>query len=335
MMRFIVITGMSGAGKALAMRAFEDFGFFCVDNLPPALVPMLAELCQRGSVGRIAVVTDVRGGQFFDELLESLDKLRADGVDFQILYMDADDDALIARFRETRRRHPLSDDFPDLHEAIAREREALADLRARADKNINTSRVTPRELREEIRATFLDVPESPQMLIRVQSFGFKHGLPTDADLVFDLRFLPNPNYDRDIGHLDGTCAPVIEYVFRDPVTQKYLEHLHSFLEFCVPQYEKEGKSYLSIAVGCTGGRHRSVALANWLADDLAMLGHRASATHRDLDRSAREARNFEGPPNIAPPAQQPQHNGDSKTAASNALPDQAAALSSPAAERAQ
>jgi UPF0042 nucleotide-binding protein len=305
MMQFIVITGMSGAGKALAMRAFEDFGFYCVDNLPPALVPMLAELCQRGQIGRIAVVTDVRGGQFFSDLEDSLEKLRASGMQFRILYLDADEDALIQRFRETRRRHPLSDDFPDLHDAIAAEREALSGLRARADKVVNTSRVTPRELREEIRKSFLDEPDAPQMLIRVQSFGFKHGLPTDADLVFDLRFLPNPNYDREIGHLDGTCQPVIDYVFRNEVTHKYLEKLHDLLEFTVPQYEKEGKSYLSIAVGCTGGRHRSVAISNWLAEDLSKLGHRATATHRDLDRSAREARNFEGPPAAeSTPAQQ-------------------------------
>jgi UPF0042 nucleotide-binding protein len=174
------------------MRAFEDFGFFCVDNLPPALVPMLAELCQRGQIGRIAVVTDVRGGQFFSDLTDSLEALRLNGMQFRILYLDADDDALIRRFRETRRRHPLSEEFPDLNDAIAREREALANLRARADKEINTSRVTPRELREEIRKSFLDEPDAPQMRIRVQSFGFKHGMPQDADLVFDLRFLPNP-----------------------------------------------------------------------------------------------------------------------------------------------
>ena len=304
MMQFIVITGMSGAGKALAMRAFEDFGFYCVDNLPPALVPMLAELCQRGQIGRIAVVTDVRGGQFFSDLEASLDTLRSSGLEFRILYLDADEDSLISRFRETRRRHPLSDDFPDLHDAISAEREALSGLRARADKVINTSRVTPRELREEIRKSFLDEPDAPQMLIRVQSFGFKHGLPTDADLVFDLRFLPNPNYDREIGHLDGTCQPVIDYVFRNEVTLKYLQLLHNLLEFTVPQYEREGKSYLSIAVGCTGGRHRSVAIANWLAEDLRKLGHRATSTHRDLDRSAREARNFDGTPRLSEPEQQ-------------------------------
>jgi UPF0042 nucleotide-binding protein len=296
-MQFIVITGMSGAGKALAMHHFEDFGFFCVDNLPPALLPMLAELCQRGSVGRMAVVTDVRGGQFFNDLSTALDRLHSEGLDCRILFLDADDDALISRFRETRRRHPLSEEFPDLHEAIAHEREALSELRVRADKTINTSRVTPRELREEIRTIFVEEDAAAPLLIRVQSFGFKHGLPTDADMVFDLRFLPNPNYDREIGHLDGTCQPVIDYVFRNAVTHKYLEHLHSLLEFCVPQFEKEGKSYLSIAVGCTGGRHRSVAISNWLAEDLRKMGHRASSSHRDLDRSAREARNFQGPPN--------------------------------------
>ena len=294
-LQFIVITGMSGAGKALAMNHFEDFGFFCVDNLPPQLLPMLAELCQRGDVGRVAVVTDVRGGQFFNELNQALEQLKNLGLRFRILYLDAETNSLIARFRETRRRHPLADEFPDLNEAIAREREALIELRTRADKVINTSRVAPRDLREEIRKIFLEQADSAQMLIRVQSFGFKHGLPLDADLVFDLRFLPNPNYDREIGHLDGNCAPVIEYVMREQVTQDFLRHLHDFTSFCVPQFEREGKSYLTIAVGCTGGRHRSVAVANWLANDLIKAGHNATATHRDLDRSAHEPRTLSAP----------------------------------------
>jgi UPF0042 nucleotide-binding protein len=295
-MQFILITGMSGAGKALTMHHFEDFGFFCVDNLPPQLIPMFAELCQRGGIGRAAIVTDVRGGTFFNELNDALHQLDSMGVRPHILFLDTDDDLLIQRFKETRRRHPLSDQFPDLADAIAAEREALLELRSRADKIVNTSHVTPRELREEIRNTFMDESDGAKMLIRVESFGFKHGLPLDADLVFDLRFLPNPNYDREIGHLDGNCAPVIDYVMREQVTQDFLAHLHNFVSFCVPQYEKEGKAYLTLAVGCTGGRHRSVAVANWLCQDLNKQGHRVSVSHRDLDRSAREARNFQGPP---------------------------------------
>ncbi|HVF10923.1 MAG TPA: RNase adapter RapZ, partial [Abditibacteriaceae bacterium] len=275
---------------------FEDFGFFCVDNLPPALIPMFAELCARGDVGRVALVTDVRGGSFFNDLNDALDKLRATGFAYQILFLDADDELLVQRFKETRRRHPLSDQFPVLQEAITAEREALLELRGQADKIVNTSHVTPRELREEIEKTFLDNPDTSQMLIRVESFGFKHGLPQDADLIFDVRFLANPNYDREIGHLDGNCAPVVEYVMREPVTQEFLQHLERFVNFCVPQFEKEGKAYLTIAVGCTGGRHRSVVISNQLANALRDHGYRANVNHRDLERSAAEARNFVGPP---------------------------------------
>jgi UPF0042 nucleotide-binding protein len=299
-MQFIIITGMSGAGKGLATRHFEDFGFFCADNLPPALIPMLAELCARGGVGRVAVVVDVRGGTFFNDLNQALARLRAQGVAYQILFLDADDDSLVQRFKETRRRHPLSDEYSDLREAIAAEREALAELREQADKIVNTGHVTPRDLREEIKSTFLDeAADLAHMQIRVESFGFKHGAPVDADLVFDVRFLPNPNYDRVIGHLDGHCAPVVDYVMRESVTQEFLPKLLDFVSFCVPQFEREGKAYLTIAIGCTGGRHRSVVLANWLSEKLREQGHRVQVSHRDLDRSAREARNFEGPPGHA------------------------------------
>lgn len=294
MTQFIVITGMSGAGKALAMRHFEDLGFFCVDNLPPALLPMLAELCARGGIGRAAIVADVRAGTFFDDLAGALENLTQQGYPYRILFLDADDDLLTQRFRETRRRHPLSDEFPALRDAIAAEREALAELRARANKIINTSRVVPRELREEIRRAFLDGETEPGLSIRVESFGFKHGAPPDADLLFDVRFLPNPNYDRQIGHLDGTTQPIIDYVMNDSVTQEFLAKWGDFLDFCVPHFEREGKSYLTIAIGCTGGRHRSVALANWLGARLSHNGFRAVVRHRDLERSSSEARNFEG-----------------------------------------
>jgi UPF0042 nucleotide-binding protein len=287
-LQFIVITGLSGAGKGLAQHHFEDFGFFCVDNLPPSFLPMFAELCARGGIGRVAIVVDVRGGTFFNDLNSALEQLGRDGVDYQILFLDADDDLLIKRFKETRRRHPLSDENTDLQNAIREERAALASLRERADKIVNTSHVTPRELRAAIEQTFLNPGDRAQMLVQINSFGFKHGLPHDADLVFDVRFLPNPNYDRDIGHLDGHCEPVIDYVMREEVTGQFLGHLGSFVDFCVPQYEKEGKAYLSIAIGCTGGRHRSVVLSNWLADRLKGEGHRVAVSHRDLHRSVKE-----------------------------------------------
>lgn len=285
-MQLIVITGLSGAGKGLAARHFEDFGYFCVDNLPPTLIPAFAELLQRGKIGKAALVVDARGGEFFPELFAALDELSESSLELRILFLDCDDDALLKRFKETRRKHPLDDGISGLADAIEREREALVPLRARADKVVNTSHVTPRELREEIKKTFVDAEQAPGMLIQVESFGFKHGPPSGADLVFDVRFLPNPNYDREIGHLDGFCQPVIDYVMREPVTQQFLEKWEDFITFLVPQFEREGKAYLTIAVGCTGGRHRSVALANWLAEKLQNRGFSANATHRDLVRHA-------------------------------------------------
>jgi len=286
-MEFIIITGLSGAGKGLATSHFEDFGFYCVDNLPPTLIPTFAELCARGGMGRVAVVVDVRGGRFFLDLSDALAELASNGFAYKILFLEADDEALMQRFQETRRRHPLSDEFPDLDTSIKAERAALAELREKADKIVNTSHVTPRELREEIQKTFVDSQQSTRMQIRVESFGFKHGVPQDVDMVFDVRFLPNPNYDKEIGHLDGNCQPVIDYVMNAPLTARFLKKLTSLLFFCVPEFEKEGKSYLTIAIGCTGGRHRSVVLANWLGEQLAERGHQVRVRHRDLDRSAK------------------------------------------------
>jgi UPF0042 nucleotide-binding protein len=285
-MQLIVITGLSGAGKGLAARHFEDFGYFCVDNLPPTLIHSFAELLERGKIGKAALVVDVRGGEFFSDLLTALDELEASPLESRILFLDCDDDALIKRFKETRRKHPLDDGVSGLAAVIEAEREVLVPLRERADKVINTSHVTPRELREEIKKTFVDAEATPGMLIQIESFGFKHGPPAGADLVFDVRFLPNPNYDREIGHLDGFCQPVIDYVMRESITAQFLEKWEDFISFLVPQFEKEGKAYLTIAVGCTGGRHRSVCLSNWLAERLRQLGFRANSTHRDLVRHA-------------------------------------------------
>ncbi len=284
-MQLIVITGLSGAGKGLATRHFEDFGFFCVDNLPPMLIASFAELLERGKIGKAALVVDVRGGEFFPELIQALDDLQKRELEFQTLFLDCDDDALLKRFSETRRKHPL-DDGIGLTAAIERERELLVPLRERADKVINTSRVTPRELRGDIERTFVsgEAQSNAGMLIQVESFGFKHGPHASADLVFDVRFLPNPNYDREIGHLDGFEQPVIDYVMREPVTQEFLAHWQDFLGFLVPQFSKEGKAYLTIAIGCTGGRHRSVALSNWLGAWLRDSGFRVQVSHRDLVR---------------------------------------------------
>ena len=281
-MQLIVITGLSGAGKGLATRHFEDFGYFCVDNLPPMLIGSFAELLERGKIGKAALVVDVRGGEFFSELMGALDALQQTTLELRILFLDCDDDALIKRFKETRRKHPLDNGADGLQAAIERERELLVPLRERADKSINTSRVTPRELRDELQRTFVEGSDAPGLMIQVESFGFKHGPHAGADLVFDVRFLPNPNYDRDIGHLDGFCQPIIDYVLSPAVTQEFLRRWEEFLLFLIPQFEAEGKAYLTIAVGCTGGRHRSVALTNWLAAQLEAAGYRVAASHRDL-----------------------------------------------------
>ena len=290
-LQFILITGLSGAGKGLATGYFEDFGFRCVNNLPPALIPVFAQWCVSNGLERAAVVADVRSAPragehhiFVDDLQNALETLRAQGINPQLLFLETDDDRLIQRFKETRRKHPLSDHVGDLNNAIATEREALIPLRGRADKIVNTSHVTPRELRQIIEKTFVADASSAQMLVQIESFGFKHGAPSDADLVFDVRFLPNPNYDPQIGHLSGNDQPVIDYVLREPLTQQYQNHLRDFLGFCVPQFEREGKAYLSIAVGCTGGRHRSVVLSNWLSAHLREQGFRTGISHRDVAR---------------------------------------------------
>ena len=314
-LQFILITGLSGAGKALATGYFEDFGFRCVDNLPPALIPVFAQWCVSNGLERAAVVADVRSAPrlgehhvFVDGLQGALETLRSQDINPQILFLETDDDRLVQRFKETRRKHPLSDQTGDLNNAIATEREALTALRERADKIVNTSHVTPRELRQIIEKTFVADASSAQMLVQIESFGFKHGAPSDADLVFDVRFLPNPNYDPQIGHLSGNDQPVIDYVLREPLTQQYQNHLRDFLGFCVPQFEREGKAYLSIAVGCTGGRHRSVVLSNWLSTHLREQGFRVGISHRDIARP----RASKSPPNNGTA-----DNGTADTASSN------------------
>ncbi|MBI3920256.1 MAG: RNase adapter RapZ [Armatimonadetes bacterium] len=285
-MQFVIITGLSGAGKTLASHQFEDLGFFCVDNLPSALIPTFAELCQRskGEIDRVVLVSDVRGGEFFPELFDALATLQVMGARYRILFLDADDQALVTRFKETRRRHPLADELGDLLECIRAEREELWEIRERADKIIDTTDATPRELREEILRFFLDTDELNEMIIKVISFGFKYGIPHDADLVFDVRFLVNPNYVKDLGHLNGTDRGVIQYVLKEPDSLEYLKRLYDLMDFSVPRYLEEGKAYLTIGVGCTGGRHRSVVIANELYTHLQQQNLRCLIQHRDIIR---------------------------------------------------
>lgn len=281
----LIITGMSGAGKTLALHALEDMGYFCVDNLPPRLLRTLVDLCSqsRQPIAKVALVADIRGGEFFRDLTDAIKRLRADGYKVSVFFLEASDEVLVHRYKETRRRHPLSDEERDLLQAIQAEREQLAEIRAIAEEVIDTSWLTPQQLRDEILRR-LQLGDGTTMLVKVVSFGFKYGVPVDADLVFDVRFLPNPNYDPKLRPLTGSSEPVKKFVLEQAETKEFLSRLKALLEFSLPLYRREGKSYLTIAVGCTGGRHRSVALAEAIAEIVKSQGFNCSVLHRDVNR---------------------------------------------------
>ncbi len=275
---------MSGAGKTVAVQSFEDLGYFCVDNLPPALLPKFLELMKENKEEnkRIAVVMDLRGRDFFDALYETLDKFTSDSdVSESILFLDADTEALVKRYKESRRSHPLAPNGLPL-EGIKQEREILDELRGRAQTIIDTTELQARALREQI---IYQYKEKKQHIFSVQivSFGFKHGLPIDADLVFDVRFLPNPHYVESMRDLTGMNQEVSSYVFKWKETRKFLRKLTDLLDFMLPQYEREGKSQLVIAIGCTGGQHRSVALSEKLRD-IIQKDYTTHAYHRDIEK---------------------------------------------------
>lgn len=282
--KLVIITGMSGAGKTVAVQSFEDLGYYCVDNLPPALLPKFLELMRdsANAICKVAVVMDLRGREFFDSLFEALDMLdKEEWLEERILFLDAKDEVLVTRYKETRRSHPLAH-RSSLLEGIHRERELLDELRARAQRIIDTTELKPRELREKI----LDLyTEDKQDIFSVHfvSFGFKYGLPIDADLVFDVRFLPNPHYISTLRPLTGLNPDVSTYVMKWSDTQKFIEKLQDLLQFMLPQYKKEGKSQLVVAIGCTGGQHRSVALTEFFAKQFAdqYITH---ISHRDIDK---------------------------------------------------
>jgi UPF0042 nucleotide-binding protein len=289
-MKFVIITGLSGAGRTQAVRALEDLGFFCVDNLPPTLIPKFAELCAQseGKIAKIALVIDIRGGQFFGDLFAALEHLEETGFVFQILFLEAADETLVRRFKETRRRHPLAPQGR-LLEGITAERKRLEELRGRAHRIIDTSRLTPNQLRDEVMSLFAADAEIDRMGITLVSFGFKYGLPLDADLVLDVRFLPNPHYVESLRPLPGTEAAVREYVTKWPITGRFIEKSFGLLDFLLPNYLSEGKTTLTVAVGCTGGKHRSVVIAEKLAEMLRKKGYEAAAVHRDAAKSGAEA----------------------------------------------
>ncbi|MDD2573551.1 MAG: RNase adapter RapZ [Bacillota bacterium] len=286
-MRFVVITGLSGAGKTEAVRSLEDLGFFCVDNLPPVLISKFAELCYQtvGKIDKIALVIDIRGGEFFNELLSSLDELENEGIRLEILFLEASEEALVKRFKESRRRHPLAPEDRVL-KGIEEERERLGAIRQRADYIIDTTNLRPRQLKEELANVFQGEGKKEGLLVSVVSFGFKHGIPLDADLIFDVRFLPNPYYNEVLRDYSGENPAVKEYVMRSQDTKKFLAKLHDLMEFLIPNYIREGKSNLVVGIGCTGGRHRSVIIANALHDQLKRNNHRVITDHRDIGKSA-------------------------------------------------
>lgn len=283
--RLVIITGLSGAGKTQAVRVLEDLGYFCVDNIPPTLIPKFAELCEQsaGRVKRIALVVDIRGGEFFDKTFEVLESLDRVGFAYRILFLEAQDETLIRRFKETRRRHPLAPHGRIL-EGIKEERSKLEGIRGRAGHIIDTTNLTPQALREEIIKLFGRDKELHPLIVNVVSFGFKYGLPLDADLVFDVRFLPNPQYVKSLKSLDGNDPMIDEYVFKWPISNRFMRRLYSFISFLLPHYISEGKSQLTIAIGCTGGQHRSVAVSNRLAEFLREKQHVVVVEHRDVDK---------------------------------------------------
>jgi UPF0042 nucleotide-binding protein len=281
--RLVVITGLSGAGRSEAMRVFEDLGYFCIDNLPPNLIGKFAELLHKSpEVQGAALVLDIRGGVFFRQLADSLVELALEALPYQVLYLEADEETLIRRYKLSRRRHPLETQGR-LVDALRREKEALQELRGRADVVIDTSGLTPLQLRQRISDVFRMDGGMSLFQIRLVSFGFKHGLPKDADLVFDVRFLPNPYYVEELRSKTGNDSAVEEYVMRFPQSQETLGHLDDLLTFLIPQFQQEGKPQITVGIGCTGGQHRSVVFANRLKELIEARGNAALVEHRDLE----------------------------------------------------
>lgn len=285
-MRFLIVTGQSGAGKSRTASTLEDLGYYCVDNLPPELIQQFAEIClaTTGRFEKVALVSDVRAGQNFDGLVGSLDALDAMGCEYSIVYVEAEPEVIIKRYKETRRSHPLSRDGTPLVEAVQKEKQLLSTVRERADFIINTTSLSTGRLRSELIRLFEGDQPERAMVVNIISFGFKYGLPVDADLVFDVRFLPNPYYIAELKAKSGLMPEVRDFIFNYQQTRDYMQKLEELLAFSLPLYFEEGKTSLIIAVGCTGGRHRSVAVAKELGDYVAKRGYPTMVNHRDMSR---------------------------------------------------
>lgn len=283
-MRFLIVTGMSGAGKSTVLKFLEDVNYFCVDNLPPGLIPKFIELCEASSdIENVALGIDIRGGKLFKDLFSYISEMKSETNKFEILFMDCSDEVLLKRYKESRRSHPLArGDLATV--GIKRERELLKDIKKRSDYIIDTSHMLTRQLRAQLSDMFLENKKFDSLMITVLSFGFKYGIPTDADLVFDVRFLPNPFYITELKQHTGNDVAVRDYVMQFDEAKKFLGMLNEMLEFLIPNYIKEGKNQLVIAIGCTGGKHRSVTLANEVYNNLKKLGHSVVIAHRDIDK---------------------------------------------------
>ena len=290
-MRFVIVTGMSGAGKSSVLKFLEDISFFCVDNIPPALLPKFAELCyeQGGEIEKAAVGIDIRGGKLFNDLFEVLSEMQERGYEYEILFLEASEQVLMKRYKETRRSHPLSRGG-SIGEGIQMEREMLKEVKKKATYIIDTSSTLTRELKEQINGIFLENHAFESLVVTVCSFGFKYGIPVDSDLVFDVRFLPNPFYIQELKELTGNDKPVSDYVMSFEESRVFLGKLVDMVEFLIPHYIKEGKSNLIISIGCTGGKHRSVTLANALYAALKEAQHTMLLKHNDIEKDARNKR---------------------------------------------
>lgn len=285
MIEYTIVTGMSGSGKTRVVRYLEDMGYFCIDNMPPALIPKFAEMLSsvNGSFSNVALVVDSRLGEMINELIAQVNMLREKGYECRVLFLDADDETLINRYKETRRNHPLNN--PDgLKASIEQERQMLKKLYTFADIIIDTSNLSPQELRESLKTIYEEAGHRYELKIKVMAFGFKYGMPTEADLVFDVRCFPNPFYVDELKHKTGNDKDVQDYVMSSSSSVKFMDKLYDMMEFLIPLYLEEGKLSLTVAIGCTGGKHRSVTMANKLGEFLKRLGYSVEMLYRDIGR---------------------------------------------------
>lgn len=290
-MQFFIITGMSGAGKSTVLKMLEDLGYFCVDNLPPALIGKFAEICfSSGSeINKVALGIDVRGGDFFTKLFEETEKLKRAKYTIDLVFLESSDEVLVKRYKETRRKHPLVESGR-IEDGIKKEREILKEAKAKADFIIDTSSLLTRELKNEVNKIFVEGKTYDNMIVSILSFGFKYGIPNDADLVFDVRFIPNPYYLPELKDKTGNEEVVQDYVMKWGVAKEFLAKLQDMVSFLLPNYVSEGKTQLVIAIGCTGGKHRSVTVANQLCYRFNQKGYSVNVIHRDIDKDSKRGK---------------------------------------------